>query len=96
MDNEREMIEKALVTSVSSYVPKPDWLAYIKNISAALAEQAIVIECEVEHRSAPQSLWAYTWAGSLDKISGLAIEGHHGTPGKAIAIIVPLEEDAKR
>ena len=60
----------------------------------ALADQAIVIECEVEHDNdehCPLTTIDYSDAETRHP-QVLVIRGTHGTLGKALAIIIPLED----
>lgn len=52
----------------------------------ALTDQAIVIECEVEHRGREET--AYTMILGPGLNSEFCLPGWEGTPGKAIAIII--------
>ena len=89
--NKREMIERAMG-------PFTDLAAcYLGGEGAmidALAEQAIVIECEVEHGcTAPYKEYTKTFIKPIDSVWNLMLDGVHGTPGKALAIIIPLKEE---
>lgn len=64
----------------------------------ALAQQAIVIECEVEHIPGydveGRSDWVTCLRGRSPLIDGyLDIDGKHGAPGKYLFIGLPLEEE---
>ena len=90
--SKREEIERAF---------GPIWEAVEKNwqygvcpsladYAKALADQAIVIEdARIEHRDISAPITVVTCKGRTLKTKA----GHHGTPGKALAIIVPLEND---
>jgi len=95
----REMIERALerfwqVGQVTHRPPIPcPYLDF-----DALADQAIVIECEVEHgRYEDQYKPVYdkdvTYIQGGDGGWPLHYNGHHGTPGSALAIILPLPKE---
>ena len=97
MDN-REMIEKAL----GPYLLRHRFLKPGTNIAMidiksldldALAEQAIVIECEVEHSADFSDEVNSTLIRDSTRHRRLiyAMDGIRGIPGKAIAIIVSLE-----
>jgi len=76
--DKREMIERALGEFL--------WAELGNTICGfdALAEQAIAIEAKVSHETYPSEHTA---------IDFLCPTGHHGTPGKALAIIVSLGEE---
>lgn len=57
----------------------------------ALAEEAIVIPMEIEHRN-PLNFHPYTMVRSERGQTLKNSPGHLGKPGKAIAIIIPGEE----
>jgi len=61
----------------------------------ALAEQAIVIECDIKQYGKPYPVETELLFPTATNEDGgvLYFDGHHGTPGKALAIIVPLEEE---
>ena len=82
--DKREMIERALGEHL--------WSSGLILGHDTLAEQAIVIECEVEHGYLGISGKPYTNVIVYD-IGAHIMDGHHGTPGKAIAIILSLEEE---
>jgi len=99
----REMIERALGPFIDLGAC---YLGASASIIDALAEQAIIIECEVEHfyeeirnpnlrldltpDDPPQEMWIKV---AKTRIGRHYLDGHHGIPGKALAIIVPLEEE---
>jgi len=94
--NKREMIERAMG-------PFTDLAAcYLGGEGAmidALADQAIVIECEVEHGKTESGfgmtdvpIQARPSLGSPYRWVIRSVEGHWGTPGKALAIIIALEK----
>jgi len=97
---DREMIERALARFLYGEPVADDEgriAGQIDNLLDidALAEQAIVIECEVEQRASYfRSAGPFTllWLPTADTstMTMVRVKGHHGTPGKAIAIIVSL------
>ena len=96
--DKREMIERAL----DSYLDELDWNAFgleTAEFFSALADQAIVIECEVEHGKTESGfgmtdvpIQARPSLGSPYRWVIRSVEGHWGTPGKALAIIIALEK----
>jgi len=98
----REMIERALKSTIGKACLEAGFdsatLAGILTIAREiLAEQAIVIEGKVGHHGMPEAgKWTnfyYAEGGRL--VATLASGNHIGTPGKAIAIIISLEEQCK-
>ena len=105
MTDKREMIERAL----GRHKAKADWMSSPFPLDlSTLTDQAIVIECEVEHiLPGVDPVGCPNGWTIIDGIFNLPYpvedypheefryekEGIHGTPGKALAIIVPLEEE---
>lgn len=97
MMDKREMIERALGQCLDSGGLNP---IARESIVDALADQAIVIPVEVEHIGEQPMRLASTFIQEDPNMAALHcnyievdLDGHHGTPGKALAIIVPLEND---
>lgn len=82
--DKREMIERALGSLLGVDFQCGEFMDINYD---ALVDQAIVIECEVDNTyGAPESPWTL--------IRGeFSMQGCHGTSGKALAIIIPLQED---
>jgi len=80
---DKKIIEKALMR-LNEYM---DGYA-IAELASVIVEskEAIVIECEVEHINSPD------WE-TITRIKMGMIIGKYGTPGKALAIILPLEKE---
>jgi len=92
--SKREMIERAWDALISIMESAADVNVYDYDELFDNLEQAIVIECEAEHTFDPLDgePWTVVHIAS-DLIHNLFYEGHHGNPGKALAIIVSLEEE---
>ena len=97
------MIERALRELSKGFIwycgtPTDSHLPFDELVKA-LTDQAIVIECEVEHSGLYNSLefdlHAVKWTNLLHNglIFARLKNEHHGIPGKAIAIILPLQID---
>lgn len=90
------MIERVLTTTIGKACLEAGFesatLAGVLTIAREiLADQAIVIECEVEH---VHDMGPLTWVGCTDRRGYIRVgRGHRGTPGKALAIILSLGEE---
>lgn len=60
----------------------------------ALSKQVVAIEGELKHRETPEGKWTNFYYGEGDKLVATVASGEHtSVPGKALAIIVSLEEE---
>lgn len=93
--DKRDMIERAF----ESYLEQLDWSAFgLETVEFfdALADQAIAIECEVEHDKGWPGVKAYTsikFPSADEYRDWLSYSPQDFPEGKALAIIIPLEEE---
>lgn len=95
MENEgkRKQIEAALGQFFLRY--RHAFLSKVwDRIITHLAEEVIVIECEVEHEESPaEKLTKVMFHDDVGSVLTGLVRGNQGRKGKALAIIVSLEED---